>query len=910
MADPSSSTAGDAASKQQHEVVMNDKLVIDYLKKKGLGTAAVQLEQQLLAATASSHERLQLEDAQSRNQRSLITKSTGSGYYGHDRDSAWPIVQWGVPDTTLAISENEVNDSAKQTSIMGLEEARAYLNAFCSIQLWVLSLPDHGHGEATRQVTTNPIRMAEQLIQAIGSLEQVIQQLSSKQQQQSDDANVDLVFYNLPPSCKPELLSICFALLVHTYCELLEVGMETTAHLLRDAFRPVYATLYATEWNDLDQCTTVEDIVRLNSYNSQHMETISALKAILVQIASYQSRCEELMNAKTNSNINNEHDTKIQEYQKNITLLQQKYDELSPRASQAYDKMLHVPFLRRARAVRWQLTISSATYGMLCAYMNSKDESLLLMSALLQTKCELHVERRHPLPFTPACVLMEDNDGLSSFDVNKVEINWAAPAIVNGQKAGEVLPFPKFHLDEEYDNADQASIDKKRVEFNRALLINGFRRLEAIERKREYESLPGLLKKRLKEDSNQIVAQGNPLKPSIMLMTLMASSSGPVLRSNGPSTTVPATNISSIWEESGIGLCCARASPPDGRRVAVGCDDSAIRIYDSMDTTRVEPSMVLLGHRNGFPVFDLDWNRDGTSLFSAGGDGAVRLWDTKAVGPFGEVADLSVPEPAGGISTISSSQTLWPVRVDDPTGVSGLKPENSAYHSGAALAVYRGHVPNTPIWSVSCAPSGYYFASAGADYSARLWVTDRATSPVRLFTGHTSANVNCVEWHPNCNYIITGADDKTARLWDIQSGSTVRLLDGCGAGINSVKISPNGQYAAASDYNGIVHIWDLGMGKKVTELRSQLTSQRQDTLMIHALSFSPCGTTLATGGDLCVNIWDVRSSTISQKPIIATPAHKYPTNKTIIMDLSYTKRNLLLSVGKVVTPVPLIIDEE
>ena len=42
-----------------------------------------------------------------------------------------------------------------------------------------------------------------------------------------------------------------------------------------------------------------------------------------------------------------------------------------------------------------------------------------------------------------------------------------------------------------------------------------------------------------------------------------------------------------------------------------------------------------------FPVFDVDWNRDGRTLLSAGGDGSVRLWDTMAIGPYGRVAKIS-----------------------------------------------------------------------------------------------------------------------------------------------------------------------------------------------------------------------------------------------------------------------------
>ena len=259
-------------------------------------------------------------------------------------------------------------------------------------------------------------------------------------------------------------------------------------------------------------------------------------------------------------------------------------------------------------------------------------------------------------------------------------------------------------------------------------------------------------------------------------------------------------------------MCCARLSSPDGRRVAVGCDDAAIRIWDAMEYTKQsEPHAVLLGHKNGFPVFDVDWNRDGRTLLSAGGDGSVRLWDTMVMGPFGEVADLKPSKNPTGKPLPSTTDTVDDPKVYAGMNVPGLRSEQAKYTSGAALAVYRGHVPSSPVWSVAFAPCGYYFVSAGADATARLWTTDRPV-PVRLFTGHTSSNVNCVEWHPNCNFIISGGDDKTVRLWDIQTGRTVRLLNGCAAGINTVQVSPCGRYAAGADYTGVVHIWDLGMG--------------------------------------------------------------------------------------------------
>ena len=519
--------------------------------------------------------------------------------------------------------------------------------------------------------------------------------------------------------------------------------------------------------------------------------------------------------------------------------------------------------------------------------------------------------------------------------LHDVAINWAAPTprLKELYDKNEKLPFPKFHLDDEYDSEKDAKRDQRAVEFNRALLVNGFRRLEALERKREYDVLPPAVQKRLKEgDGGEPIRMADPLKPSILLTTLCANTKGPFVKAPkqpalGVSTSSSTTSqnyadVSTIWEEAGIGLCCAKQCEPDGRRIAVGCDDSAVRIWSAMDVASKqggeEPLQVLLGHKNGLPVFDVDWNRDGRSLLSCGGDGSIRLWDTMATGPFGDVAaphsQPTTAAAAGGHKTGSSKSAVAAAAAAADGAdvmVPGLRPENGKYTSGAALAVYRGHAPSTPVWSVAFSPSGYYFASAGADATARLWTTDRPV-PVRLFTGHTSSNVNCVEWHPNCNYLITGSDDKTARLWDIQTGRTVRLLMGCYAGVNAVRIDPTGRHAAVADYSGVVHLFDLAMGKKMTEFRTQKPEVRSTTpvalgsSVMHALRFSACGTTLATGGDdCCVRIWDVRRESVAQKPLITTPVKAFATKQTMLMDLYYTRRNLLLAVGKYVTPTPL-----
>lgn len=193
----------------------------------------------------------------------------------------------------------------------------------------------------------------------------------------------------------------------------------------------------------------------------------------------------------------------------------------------------------------------------------------------------------------------------------------------------------------------------------------------------------------------------------------------------------------------------------------------------------------------------------------------------------------------------------------------------------------------------------------------------------------------------------------------------MRLLSGGKFGINQVEVSPSGQYAAGADYGGTVHIWDLRNGRRVNELVCCPSSTKgastasSSASMIHSMSYSPCGSTIATGGDDCiVRIWDARglannatnpeyaltqgwgnteygegespsmdyypsdsrgtveSSSPSAVPSslrsplfldqarrrnlpgMREPVKKFHTMKTMLLDLKYTKRNLLLGVGK------------
>jgi transcription initiation factor TFIID subunit 5 len=58
--------------------------------------------------------------------------------------------------------------------------------------------------------------------------------------------------------------------------------------------------------------------------------------------------------------------------------------------------------------------------------------------------------------------------------------------------------------------------------------------------------------------------------------------------------------------------------------------------------------------------------------------------------------------------------------------------------------------------------------------------------------------LQCVKFHPNSLYLATGSSDATCRLWDVQSGSCVRVFIGHQGPVTAMATSPDGKYLASA----------------------------------------------------------------------------------------------------------------
>ncbi|VDO38200.1 unnamed protein product [Haemonchus placei] len=217
------------------------------------------------------------------------------------------------------------------------------------------------------------------------------------------------------------------------------------------------------------------------------------------------------------------------------------------------------------------------------------------------------------------------------------------------------------------------------------------------------------------------------------------------------------------------------------------------------------------------------------------------------------------------------------------------------------VVVYR---LSRPVWQVQFSNRGYYMCSGGEDNTAMLWCTERMY-PLRIFPD-CYGSVNCVDFHPNCNYVVGGSCDRYVRVWDVLTGTCVRTFCGHSASVTAVKVSPCGRYIVSTGADGAVCVWDVAYqrlaGMETRDFKGSMgsicfsrdggsfaVSQGGESLSVYSLDNMIAATSSASGNnELCFD------------PKINMPNFNiftYPTMQTSVIGLHFTRRNLLLAVG-------------
>ena len=306
-----------------------------------------------------------------KDQESALTLMTGGGA-GYDLDAAPAILSWtnGPATSTSTGNDNDDNGNGNGSKIrirhshghvdaegnqqeledtpaeseMGRsqqDEARRCIQAFTALQTWVLSLPDEDQALGLNlQDLKNRVNRANGIdgtesVAASSKRDTTTSASASVAGTEAGNATNNIRTANfIPSSIKPELLSLTFPLLVHTYCDLLESNLEQSANTLLSTYRYIHEPRYPTEFRDLDKCNTSAGIAKLNEIVVLANEALSKAKTIRL---SYDKRKNAVKGALPGTSPN----PKVVE---EIDFLQKEYEVVVKRHTTLFRQLWDYPF--------------------------------------------------------------------------------------------------------------------------------------------------------------------------------------------------------------------------------------------------------------------------------------------------------------------------------------------------------------------------------------------------------------------------------------------------------------------------------------------------------------------------------------------------------------------------------------
>jgi hypothetical protein len=110
---------------------------------------------------------------------------------------------------------------------------------------------------------------------------------------------------------------------------------------------------------------------------------------------------------------------------------------------------------------------------------------------------------------------------------------------------------------------------------------------------------------------------------------------------------------------------------------------------------------------------------------------------------------------------------------------------------------------------------------------------------LRSLEGHTDW-VRAVAVSPDGRFIVSGSDDRTVKVWELESGRLLRSLEGHTDGVRAVAVSPDGRFIVSGSSDRTVKVWELESGRLLRSLEGH-------TGWVNAVAVSPDGRFIVSG---------------------------------------------------------------
>ena len=172
------------------------------------------------------------------------------------------------------------------------------------------------------------------------------------------------------------------------------------------------------------------------------------------------------------------------------------------------------------------------------------------------------------------------------------------------------------------------------------------------------------------------------------------------------------------------------------------------------------------GSRAKGPVAAFALSRDGTKLATAGADKVVRIWNP-ADGKL--IKEIPLDQPVDRASRSRKTARKSPSALANKSA--------RIYNAADGKEVKKIEGLPSPITALAFRGDGGQFAVAGEDNAIRV-INAADGKTIKELKGHTG-RIHALAFSPkDGNLIVSASADKTARLWDVNQGKSVRDFAG------------------------------------------------------------------------------------------------------------------------------------
>lgn len=175
-----------------------------------------------------------------------------------------------------------------------------------------------------------------------------------------------------------------------------------------------------------------------------------------------------------------------------------------------------------------------------------------------------------------------------------------------------------------------------------------------------------------------------------------------------------------------------------------------------------------------------------------------------------------------------------------------------------------------------------------------LWNLSRGTRRITLLKPDlTQAQARAIVFNPNSQQIVAGLSSGNVQVWDTTTGNPVRSWTAHETEITAIAISSDRQFLITGSRDRTAKVWELNSGRLLQTLR--LTAGETNATAVQALQISPDSRRLAVATERSIQLWDTLAGRLVNVVVQLSPQQAQSLSAALPFSMAFVPNSTNLA---------------